>query len=230
MVYPPPRRVAPSKENTALTSLMQALLGQNGIFLACPSDKVGGGNDFCKRGRGRRHDDPFKRLAHTRRGDSRIARPNAYRKRNSKQKTNGFCKQKAFPRWGRQTTYHLTACATNQMLFNKRTVGDACPYNGTTRLTAHTRRGELCSPAGDRRSPLRIHIGLVFSADLCYMELTKSLPPRGRWIAKCKRSKTEGAFVDFNRALALCLRTLLHRFTEPPPGGSLIHKAFCNDF
>ena len=33
-------------------------------------------------------------------------------------------------------------------------------------------RGELCSPAGDRRSPLRIHIDfgrdVVFSADLCY--------------------------------------------------------------
>ena len=33
-------------------------------------------------------------------------------------------------------------------------------------------RGELCSPAGDRRSPLRIHINfvreLVFSDDLCY--------------------------------------------------------------
>ena len=33
-------------------------------------------------------------------------------------------------------------------------------------------RGELCSPAGDRRSPLQTHInfgrGIVSSADLCY--------------------------------------------------------------
>jgi len=33
--------LSPSNENTVLTSLMQALLGQNGIFLACPLDKVG---------------------------------------------------------------------------------------------------------------------------------------------------------------------------------------------
>ena len=46
--------LSPYKENTVLTSLMQALLGQNGIFLACPSDKVGGGNELHKRGMGRR--------------------------------------------------------------------------------------------------------------------------------------------------------------------------------
>jgi len=40
--------LSPSNENTVLTSLMQALLGQNGIFLACPLDKVGVGNDYRK--------------------------------------------------------------------------------------------------------------------------------------------------------------------------------------
>ncbi len=40
------------------------------------------------------------------------------------------------------------------------------------RMFSEHGRGELCSPAGDRRSPLRIHINfgrdIVFSADLCY--------------------------------------------------------------
>ena len=39
------------------------------------------------------------------------------------------------------------------------------------RMFSEHGRGELCSPAGDRRSPLRIHINfgrdVVFSADLC---------------------------------------------------------------
>ena len=41
-------------------------------------------------------------------------------------------------------------------------------------------RGELCSPTGDRRSPLQTHInigrGLVFSADLCYNEANEKPP------------------------------------------------------
>ena len=41
-------------------------------------------------------------------------------------------------------------------------------------------RGELCSPAGDRRSPLRIHINfgrdIVFSADLCYNGISEKPP------------------------------------------------------
>ena len=45
-------------------------------------------------------------------------------------------------------------------------------------------RGELCSPAGDRRSPLRIHINfgreLVISADLCYNGVSKKASPFGR--------------------------------------------------
>ena len=50
-------------------------------------------------------------------------------------------------------------------------------------------RGELCSPAGDRRSPLRIHIyfgrELVFSADLCYNGTNKKPPLcKGRWQPK----------------------------------------------
>ena len=45
---------------------MQALLGQNGIFLACPSDKVGGETFLHRSGRGRRLDDPFKQFAETR--------------------------------------------------------------------------------------------------------------------------------------------------------------------
>ena len=43
-------------------------------------------------------------------------------------------------------------------------------------------RGELCSPAGDRRSPLRIHINfgrdIVFSADLCYNGTNEKPPSR----------------------------------------------------
>jgi len=76
-VSPPPRRVAPSKENNAAPHSCEH--GSRGIIsLACPSDKVGGEKvlhttletthsqkDLLKRGRGRRHDDPFKRLSKT---------------------------------------------------------------------------------------------------------------------------------------------------------------------
>ena len=41
-------------------------------------------------------------------------------------------------------------------------------------------RGELCSPAGDRRSPLQTHINfgreLVSSTDLCYNEANVKPP------------------------------------------------------
>ena len=47
---------------------------------------------------------------------------------------------------GRHTKCNRTVSETNQTLFLKRTVEDACPYNGTTRLTAHTRRGEHSLP------------------------------------------------------------------------------------
>ena len=44
-------------------------------------------------------------------------------------------------------------------------------------------RGELCSPAGDRRSPLRIHKNfgrdVFFSADLCY-NVANRKPPSER--------------------------------------------------
>ena len=47
-------------------------------------------------------------------------------------------------------------------------------------------RGELCSPAGDRRSPLRIHINfgrdVAFSADLCYNGANEK-PPSEREVA-----------------------------------------------
>ena len=49
------------------------------------------------------------------------------------------------------------------------------------------RRGELCSPAGDRRSPLQTHInfgrGIVSSADLCYNEANEK-PPSEREAAR----------------------------------------------
>ena len=49
-------------------------------------------------------------------------------------------------------------------------------------------RGELCSPAGDRRSPLRIHINfgrdVVFSADLCYNGANEKPLPLGEVAAK----------------------------------------------
>jgi len=46
--FPPPRRVAPSKENNAAAHSCEH--SSRGIIsLACPSDKVSGGNDFCKR-------------------------------------------------------------------------------------------------------------------------------------------------------------------------------------
>ena len=49
------------------------------------------------------------------------------------------------------------------------------------------RRGELCSPAGDRRSPLQTHIncsrGIVSSADLCYNETNKK-PSSGRKVPR----------------------------------------------
>ena len=48
-------------------------------------------------------------------------------------------------------------------------------------------RGELCSPAGDHRSPLRIHINfgreLVFSADLCYNGVNE-MPSSERKVAR----------------------------------------------
>ena len=51
------------------------------------------------------------------------------------------------------------------------------------------------SPAGDRRSPLRIHIkfgiDIVFSSDLCYNGLTKSLALWERW----RRSRRRGQIV-----------------------------------
>ena len=51
-------------------------------------------------------------------------------------------------------------------------------------------RGELCSPAGDRRSPLQTHINfgreLVFSADLCYNEANEK-PPSEREVARRSR-------------------------------------------
>ena len=49
-------------------------------------------------------------------------------------------------------------------------------------------RGELCSPAGDRRSPLRIHIkivrDIVSSADLCYNGHNRKPRPLGEVAAK----------------------------------------------
>ena len=41
-----------------------------------------------------------------------------------------------FPHWGRLTKCNITARATNQMLYYKRTVGDACPYNEERRSPA----------------------------------------------------------------------------------------------
>jgi len=48
------------------------------------------------------------------------------------------------------------------------------------RMFSEHGRGELCSPAGDRRSPLRIHINfgrdIVFSADFCYNGVNEKPP------------------------------------------------------
>ena len=60
-------------------------------------------------------------------------------------------------------------------------------------------RGELCSPAGDRRSPLQTHInfgrGLVFSADLCYNGTNKKTSSEMPSASGCggTRSEMEGA-------------------------------------
>ena len=56
------------------------------------------------------------------------------------------------------------------------------------RMFSEHGRGELCSPAGDRRSPLRIHINfgrdVVFSADLCYNGHNRKPRPLGEVAAK----------------------------------------------
>jgi len=67
----------PPNKNTANTSLVQALLGIGGIFLACPSDKVGGGSELHKRGR----------------GVACSSRSNAYRNRHLKHKPSGLHEQ-----------------------------------------------------------------------------------------------------------------------------------------
>ena len=74
---PPPRRLCrlPSKTTPLLTRASTARRGI--IFLACPSDKVGGGNDFCKRGR----------------GVACSSRSNAYRNRHLKHKPSGLHEQ-----------------------------------------------------------------------------------------------------------------------------------------
>ena len=62
-------------------------------------------------------------------------------------------------------------------------------------------RGELCSSAGDRRSPLRIHINfgrdVVFSANCDIMGLAKSLSLWERW----RRSRRRGLDYGMKRPL-----------------------------
>ena len=62
-------------------------------------------------------------------------------------------------------------------------------------------RGELCSPAGDRRSPLRIHINfgrdVVFSAYLCYNGTNEKPPSRRELLDACE-------FRGMGFALFLC--------------------------
>ena len=85
------------------------------------------------------------------------------------------------------------------------------------RMFSEHGRGELCSPAGDRRSPLQTHINfgreLVFSADLCYNGANE-MPPSER---EGDRDSGGRSLRDFSFALTSLQRALLQSASLTAP-------------